>query len=350
MSDLLVYVNETVSCSVIIENFDVTLDKFRHEILETQVDDVLRFPYKFTRMVNNKRVVVGLKQESILKLRQCIQQSEEAAVYLVREETISTTAEEPNVQDLPSTSQDFSQDNEQVPPIKKAKISRQPTLVEMYSPKRSTATRSPPQPYSAAKARNIKIFSAREIAESSGMQQAYREFWNNKAEELCCTSALKTFKPGEIQGAINVAWTIKKTDFLKDQMEEVNKQIASKCPVDLLKKFQLSRTTLKKNMERVETAVSSLQDIQRELTSARQEFFDSRSKTERQEASLKVDQLEKDLESQLTELRKAQDALRKATDARRKLLEQLDLGQSESTSGSEREDSGEVSDDTANDE
>jgi len=133
MSDLLVYVNETISCSVIIENFDVTLDKFRHEILETQVDDVLRFPYNFTRMVNNKRVVVGLKQESILKLRQCIQQSEEAAVYLVREETISTTAEEPNVQDLPSTSQDFSQDNEQVPPIKKAKISRQPTLVEMYS-------------------------------------------------------------------------------------------------------------------------------------------------------------------------------------------------------------------------
>ena len=166
-----------------------------------------------------------------------------------------------------------------------------------YSSNRSTATRSPPQPYSAAKARNIKIFSAREIAESSGMRQAYRKFWNNKAEELCCTSALKTFKPGEIQGAINVAWTIKKTDFLKDQMEEVNKQIASKSPVDLLKKFQLSRTTLKKNTERVETAVSSLQDIQRELTSARQECFDSRSKTERQEASLKVDQLEKDLES-----------------------------------------------------
>ena len=341
MSDLLVYVNETVSCSVIIENFDVTLDTFRREILETQVDDVLCFPYKFTRMINKKRVVVGLKQESILKLRQCIEKSEEAAVYLVREETVSTTAEESDVRDLPGTSQDSRQDNEQVAPLKKAKISRQPTLVEMYSPNRSTATSSPPQPYSAAKARNIKIFSAREIAESSGMQKSYREFWNNKAEELCSTSVLKTFKPGEIQGAINVAWTIKKTDFLRDQMEEVNKQIISKCPVDLLKKFQLLSTTLKNNTKLVEAAVSSLQDIQRDLTSARQELFDSSNKTERQEASLKVDQLEKDLESQLTELRKAQDALRKATDVRRKLLEQLDLSQSDSTSGSEREDSGE---------
>lgn len=347
MSDLLVYVNETVSCSVIIENFDVTLETFRHEILQTQVDDVLCFPYKFTRVINTKCVVVGLKQERILKLRQCLDHSEESAVYLVREETVPTAAE-CDVHDLPSTSQDSRQDNEQVPPSKKAKISRQPTLVEMYFPSRLTATSSPPQPYSAVKARNIKIFSAREIAQSSGMQKSYREFWNNKAEELCSTSVLKTFKPGEIQGAINVAWTIKKTDFLRDQMEEVNKQVISKCPVDLLKKFQLSSTTLEKNTKRVEEAVSSLEDIQRDLTSARQEFFDSRNKTERQEASLKVDQLEKDLESQLTELRKAQDALRKATDARRKLLEQLDLGQNDSTSESEREDGDEVSDDTAN--
>ena len=345
MSDLLVYVNETASCSVVIDNSDVTLHTFRQEILEVQVGDVLRFPFKFTRIVNNKRVVVGLKQESILKLRQCMEQSEELALYLIREEPIPTIVEEPNAQDVPSTSQDTRQDSEQIPPKKKARISRQPTLVEMYSPNRSTATSSPPQPYSAAKARNIKIFSAREIAESSGMTKTYREFWNNKAEELCCTNVLKSFKPGEIQGAINVAWTIKKTDLLKEQMEEVNKEIVSKCPVDLMKKFQLSKATLAKNTQRVETAATSLQDIQRELTSRRQDYFDSRSKTERKEASVKVEQLEKDLDSQLAELRKAQDALRKATDARRKLLEQQDLGQSElESTSSEREESGEESD------
>ena len=44
---------------------------------------------------------------------------------------------------------------------------------------------------------------------------SYRQFWNDKAEELCRSNALKTFKPGEIQGAINVAWSLKKTDIFK---------------------------------------------------------------------------------------------------------------------------------------
>lgn len=91
------------------------------------------------------------------------------------------------------------------------------------------------------------------------MTRTYQQFWNNKAEELCCSNVLKTFKAGGIHGAINVAWTIKKTDLLKEQMEEVNKQIVFKCPVDLMKKFQLARTTITKNMQRIETAASSSQ-------------------------------------------------------------------------------------------
>ena len=88
-------------------------------------------------------------------------------------------------------------------------------------------------------------------------------------------------------------------------METVNQEINDKCPVDVLKKFQLSGKTLKKNRERVETAFASLQDLQRDLTSARQEYFDSSSKSERRVASVKVDQLEKNLQSQLAEMRKA---------------------------------------------
>ena len=106
-------------------------------------------------------------------------------------------------------------------------------------------------------------------------------------------------------------------------MEKINQEINDKCPVDVLKKFQLSAKTLEKNRERVATTFTSLQDLQRELTSARQEYFDCSSKAERRAASVKVDQLEKNLQSQLTEMRKAQDALRKSIDARRKLLDQL---------------------------
>ena len=88
-------------------------------------------------------------------------------------------------------------------------------------------------------------------------------------------------------------------------MEKVNQEINDKCPVDVLKRFQLSGKTLKKNRECVETAFTSLQDLQRDLTSARQEYFDSSSKSERRVASVKVDQLEKNLQSQLAEMGKA---------------------------------------------
>lgn len=285
MSDLLVYVNEAVSCSVIFDNSEVTLDEFRHEILDTQVDDVLAFPYKFTRTIDMNRVVVGLKQEKILKLKQCLEESDEGrgAVYLVREEMHTKNAEQPKVQEpsLPST----SKDDEPIPPTKKAKVSRQPTLMDMFSPNRLSVSS---EPYSAARARKVKIFSSKEIEDSKRLQKTYRQFWNNKAEELYKISALRTFKPGEIQGAVNVAWTIKKTEYLKDELEENDKEINDKCPVDILRKFQLSAKTLEKNRERVETPSTSLRDLQQELTRARQEYIDS-SKSNRQAASVKVD-------------------------------------------------------------
>lgn len=129
---------------------------------------------------------------------------------------------------------------------KKTKISHQPTRVDMSGP--STATPQPsPTPFSAARARKVNLFSEQEVNESTGIQKSYWQFWNDKAEELCRSNALKTFKPGEIQGVINVAWSLKKTDILKDQIEEVNKEIASKCSTDELKKFQMSKKTVEKN-------------------------------------------------------------------------------------------------------
>ena len=70
MSDLLVYVNRAISWSIIVHNSDVTLEAFCNEILDTQVDDVLKFPYKITRTVNKQLVVVGLK------LKQCLEESD----------------------------------------------------------------------------------------------------------------------------------------------------------------------------------------------------------------------------------------------------------------------------------
>ena len=104
------------------------------------------------------------------------------------------------------------------------------------------------------------------------MKKSYQQFWNDKAEELCTNNALNTFKPGEIQGAINVAWTLKKADILKDKVEEVNREVATKCSTDKMKKFQLLKNTTEKNTKRVDAAISTVQEKQENLTTARQEF------------------------------------------------------------------------------
>ena len=271
MSDLLVYVNENVSCSVIIDNLEVKLDTLRREILEDQVSDVLPSLYKFTRLLNNQRIVVGLKQEVALKLSQCMQKTNDIfAVHLFHEEGINLKANEPDLNHVPTKSGDAGDgDQDQVPPRKKVRVSRKPTLFDMGAPTTSSPGPQPTSPYSAARARRVKIYSKQEVDECIGMKKSYRQFWNDKAEELCRNNALKTFKPGEIQGAINVAWSLKKTDILKDQIEEVKKEIASKCSTDILKKFQTSKKTVEKNAERVDAAASALRETQENLTTTR---------------------------------------------------------------------------------
>ena len=156
--------------------------------MDAQVDDLLCFLFKFTRLVNGKRVTVGVIQEAFIKVKECIDQSHEAAIYLIQEET--KTQESANHVE-PTKSQDAA-DREKKdvssPPTKKAKISQQPTLIDLLSPGRSEA--KPKQTYSAAKARKIKIYSHSEIANNSGMTKVYREFWNAKGEELCRSSAI----------------------------------------------------------------------------------------------------------------------------------------------------------------
>ena len=86
MSDILVYVNKRSFCCVIAENTDATLELFRHK-MDAQDDDLLCSPFKFTRLVKGKRVTVGVKQEAFIKLKQCMEESHEATIYLIWEET-----------------------------------------------------------------------------------------------------------------------------------------------------------------------------------------------------------------------------------------------------------------------
>ena len=325
MSDLLVYVNESITCSVVMENFKVTLEAFRRDTLDEQVGDVLPPQYKFTRLLKNQRVVIGVKQEAALKLAQCVQKEEDNfAVHLLGEETSNLKGNEPaESRDGDQGDQDQVQ---QVPPRKKAKISRQPTLFDLCAPR--TSTQQPtPSPFSTARARKVKIFSEQEIDESIGMQKSYRQFWNDKAEELCSSNALKDFKPGEIQGAINVAWSLKKTEILKEELEEINMEIATRCTGSALKKMQMSKSTVEKNTTRVDAAVSTVKEAQKKLTTERQKYLESTNKSERKLAAATADEIENNSDFQMVELQRAQDALRKALNARKKLLQLEDESQ-----------------------
>lgn len=77
-----------------VEDEDLTVESFRKNVLNEQVDDIVNFPYKFTRSVNNKRLVVGAKQEAGIKLTRCVEsKTDEKAIYIVREEASPSVEE-----------------------------------------------------------------------------------------------------------------------------------------------------------------------------------------------------------------------------------------------------------------
>ena len=278
MSEILLYVNAELSCSVTVDDEDVTVESFRKNVLDEQVDDILNFPYKFTRLVNNKRLVVGAKQEPGMKITRCFDVStDEKAIYLVREEVnpsaerssaTTTTASETN-EETSAEEPNMRAENIDVesPAPKRYKISHQPTILD-FATGHSRPQKAKSDLYSAARARKVKIFTESEIEMCTGIQKVYRAFWNKKAEEICSNSHLKTFKPGEIQGAINVAWTLEKTRHLKEDMDKLHEECGQSCNLSnvVLKKVQSSNKAIERNNKRVESAHETLSETQKVLT------------------------------------------------------------------------------------
>ena len=333
MSEILVFVNDTLTCSVICDEADRTLASFRADILDKQVDDILCFPYKFTRPVNDTRIVVGLKQEASCSASRCIDSKTDGkSIFLVREESkpveINPTEQSASSQETVTEGilvvNEGKAGNASTIPAKQRNVSRQPSILEFANQRHKLPK---PHPYSAARARKIKIYSKSEIEGSTGLTQVYRRFWNSKAEEICSSQSLASFKAGEIQGAINVAWTLEKSKHLKQEVVEITAEIGQPCSITNMKKLQASAKTIEKNTHRVEEAHESLNSTQHELADARFELFQAPNSCQRKKANEKVDKLEKDLEVNLTELRKAQDALRKSIDTKRKIISDLQQDQ-----------------------
>ena len=330
MGEILVYVNEELTCSVIFDDEHITVESFRKNVLDEQVDDILNFPYKFTRLVNNKHLVVGTKQETGMKVATCVDvQTDEKAIYLVKEQSNLPSSQESATATVVSLNVDETDVKEPAlqaentdagPTVKRLKASRQPTILD-FATGHSHPQKVKSDSYSFARARKVKIFTESEIEGSAGLQKVYRKFWNEKAEEICSNNNLKSFKAGEVQGAINVAWTLEKSRHLKEDIDKMKEEMSQPCSSNAVaKKVIASNKTIEKNSNRVERAHKELSKTQNELMEARLELFRSTNGSQRKDFIAKIEQREKTLDADLTELRKAQDALRKALDIKRKLL------------------------------
>ena len=153
----------------------------------------------------------------------------------------------------------------------------------------------------------IQYYSHKEIESASGLQKDYRKFWNDKATELCSDKSIraKLRNKAAIRGAIDSSWTLHKTHILQLQAEKLVEQTKQLYSDQVAHCNELTAVT--NNVERMLQAYTSVNLTYTEIESAGS-------------VSEKVI-LEKQLESDMSELKKAHAALIKAMKQKTKILE-----------------------------
>ena len=176
----------------------------------------------------------------------------------------------------------------------------QTTMFKFFQP--STPSQTPmltvattPESY------GIHIYTPTEISKSQGLQQMFRKYWNEKAHELCADTSIrcKLKNKSAIQGAIYCSWTLHKTHLLQLQAEELQEDVKRFYPEKVAQEHMLTPVT--KNLDRMLIAYATATCLYSEMN----------------DGSEDLRKLETDLEREVSELRKAQDALSKAMERRR---------------------------------
>ena len=150
----------------------------------------------------------------------------------------------------------------------------------------------------------IHMFTLPQIQNSAGMLKEYRLFWNEKARDLCSDVTVTKEKlkdKVEIQGAINVAWTMHKSSLLQMQADEIQEE-AKTIYDDPVGRAHLLMP-IERNLTKVLESHAYIQQLH-------------------DHSDLPVDKLQDDIDSEIHELKKAQDALNKALESRRQDMDQ----------------------------
>ena len=155
----------------------------------------------------------------------------------------------------------------------------------------------------------INTYTDEEIRKSKGLNQEFRRFWNEKAAELCRDRSVrgKLQNKVAIQGAIYTSWTLHKTSLLQIKAEQVQEE-ARKAYRDEIALSHLL-TPIISNLERMQSAHAMVTHTYKTISDS--------SCSDQMKA-------EKELEEEMHELRKAQDALSTAIERRQSDLQKIE--------------------------
>ncbi len=124
-----------------------------------------------------------------------------------------------------------------------------------------------------ARQKGIKIYSVKEISSGkSELEQARRQFSNEKAEQLCTRSGTANLGKTTIFGIIDVAWTLRKTSLLLDEARKLRQNEEELFPDDDKASWERGTKTIDNNINRMEVSHQNVIDRDKELEKVKKRY------------------------------------------------------------------------------
>ena len=161
--------------------------------------------------------------------------------------------------------------------------------------------------YINARMKKLKIYTDEEInSPISEMEKKRRRFWNEKAEQVAKSQKTANLNKMAMIGIIDVAWTIRKTEFVEKTLDEQKVMVRTEFKTKL--KSTQKKETIPKNLDRMAAAHSAVENIDKDIQDSRNSFEKATSIKERNKYRKEYERKKKILDGAYTELKKAQEA------------------------------------------
>lgn len=170
-------------------------------------------------------------------------------------------------------------------------------------------------PYRHARAKNIKIYTSKEIDSASGMEKKRRQFWNEKADQLSKNKETRDQSKTALCGIIDVSWTLKKTLMLEAEARKLledEKVIFRKEDTTSRKLGKQKKDTILKNVDRMCAAHQAVEEHDQTMTGIQKGFKKAKTIPDRKKSTKEYDREKLLMDGAYTELKRAQDALSKS--------------------------------------